>query len=148
MPTKFFDDPELQKEYEQRVEMYVSTFKSMFKNYIPEFHDSIVEELVRTEISIRRWERLIYHDQESKGIISLLENDRKHYNNLLDKMMVFLKSMEMRKTEDTRSIVDKMNKTNEKFLKIVQLFDEALSKMKKKDREAFMEKLNEILDTE
>lgn len=119
----------------------------MFKNYIPEFHDSIVEELVRTEISIRRWENLIYHDNDSRGIIALLENDRKHYNNLLDKMMVFLKSMEMRKTEDTRSIMDKINQTNEKFLRVVKLFDEALSHMKKKDKEYFMEKLNDILNT-
>lgn len=148
MPTKFFEDKKLQKEYENKVNTYVNTFKSMFKNYIPEFHDSIVEELVRTEISMRRWERMIYHDQESKAIISLLENDRKHYNSIMDKMMIFLKSLELRKSEDTHSLIDKINTINDKFLSLVKLLNEVIDNLDDKHKNDAMEKFNDIVNTE
>lgn len=148
MLKRFFEDEELQSEYEKRVKTYISTFTLLFKNYIPEFHDDIVGDLIRTQMMIERWEKMIYHDQENRGILTLIENDRKHYNQLLDKMMIFLKSMETKKAEETKSIIDKLNKINEKFLKVIELFNIVLNDVNEKNRDKYTEMLNAIINPE
>lgn len=86
---RFFDNDEVEVSYRKRVQERIKAVKKLFSH---EFNDNIhipmIEQMVRCEINIQRYDRLIANDLETPQTIELLRSERIHWNKLADNLNI------------------------------------------------------------
>lgn len=84
---RFYLDDEREIVYRKEVEKRISKLKEIFKDdYDDTLHRGMVEQMVRCEISIERYDQLISNDNEAPQTAELLKAERAHWNKLADKL--------------------------------------------------------------
>ena len=85
--TRFFLDDEREIEYRQDVKSMIEKLRMLFKDdYDDTLHRRMVEQLVRCEINIHRYDALISNDNEAPQTAELLKAERNQWNKLADKL--------------------------------------------------------------
>lgn len=108
--VRFFLDDEREIEYRQEVRDIIVKLKVLFKEeYDDILHRKTVEQLVRCEINVKRYDQLISNDNEAPQTAELLKSERNQWNKLADKLNMTIakirgdtKKMEHDFTDDFR----------------------------------------------
>ena len=91
--ARFFLDDEREIEYRTIVKERVKELKKLFKeDYNDTLHTDMVQQIVRCEIAITRYEALIANDEESQTTAEYLKAERAHWNKLAEKLHMTIKS--------------------------------------------------------
>ena len=86
---RFYLDDEREVKYRKEVELRIDELKKLFKeDYNDRLHTPMVEQMVRCEISIERYDQLISNDNEAPQTAELLKSERAQWNKLSDKLMM------------------------------------------------------------
>lgn len=87
--NRFFDDDNLEINYQKRVCERIEAVKKLFTS---EFNDNIhvpmIEQMIRCELNIQRYDRMIANDLETPQTIELLRSERLQWNKLADKLNI------------------------------------------------------------
>ena len=92
--SEFYPEEDKQKFYENRIKSVIPALEERYGSfYVPELHDELVKQMVRHEMAIERYEQDIATDDVGPNTRKSLEDERKQYNKILDKLLVDLKKM-------------------------------------------------------
>ena len=101
----FYDNPEIQKKYEERVVATIKALRDKYGDlYVPILHDDMVEQMIRHQFRIRDFEKLIDTGETTRWTHQALDAERKQYNTISDKLLVSLK--------ESKIAVDRSKKTD------------------------------------
>jgi len=86
---RFYPDDERETFYRREVEKKIAVLTTDYKaDYKPEFHDAMIEQLVRCEIMMTFFERLIATNRETETTADLLNKERSHWRNVADRLQI------------------------------------------------------------
>jgi len=89
---KPFDDDEMEQYFERLVKDKIAILEEKFPDkYEPHIHDSMVIQLVKSEILIEKYEYLLLNDAETEVIIKLIKNERDNRNFLYTNLAITFK---------------------------------------------------------
>lgn len=93
----FHDDPErgikAQNHYEKRIGELIEALELRYVGfYSAAMHDNMVFQLVRAEMMIEKLERDVWGYTTNENTSQDLNNERKHYKDILDRLMVSIES--------------------------------------------------------
>jgi len=92
--NRFFQDDIREIEYRATVAERIAELKKLFKeDYNEVLHTDMVQQIVRCEIAMHRYEMLIANDEESIEISEHLKAERSHWNKLAEKLHMTIKSI-------------------------------------------------------
>ena len=99
---RFYNDDPREIRYRRELKRRIAALKDMFKtDYKEEFHETMVIQMIRGEIMMEYYERLISNNQEESGTPSdLLNKERNHWRHLAEMLHMTLRSI----LGDTRTI--------------------------------------------
>ena len=87
--NRFYLDDEREVKYRAEVKTRVEELKKLFgDDYNDKLHATMVEQMVRCELSIERYDQLISNDNEAPQTAELLKSERAQWNKLSDKLMM------------------------------------------------------------
>lgn len=87
-------DEERQDKYIGVVLYKIKELKKAYPDsYVPELHDNIIAQLVRSNIMIMKYEMLIINHQHNKDTRKILKEERSHNSDILGKLMSHLKAV-------------------------------------------------------
>jgi len=85
--NRFYLDDDREVRFRKEVEVRISKLKELFKDdYDDTLHRKMVEQMVRCEIAIDRYDQLIQNDNEAPQTAELLKSERQQWNKLADKL--------------------------------------------------------------
>lgn len=91
---RFYQDDVREIEYRAEVKVRIEMLEKMFgSDYNSTLHDNMVEQMVRCEIAMKQYERLISNDSESANTAELLRAERTHWRQLADKLNITIRSI-------------------------------------------------------
>ena len=91
---RFYNDDVREIEYRAEVKAQIDVLVKMFGgDYNSTLHDNMVEQMVRCEMAMKRYERLISNDGETEDIAELLRAERTHWRQLADKLNITIRSI-------------------------------------------------------
>lgn len=91
---RFYKDDVREIEYRAGAVARIATLEKMFGgDYNSTLHDGMVEQMVRCEIAIEQYDRLISNDGETENIAELLRAERTHWRQLADKLNITIRSI-------------------------------------------------------
>lgn len=91
--NRFYNDDEREIQYRSIVQIRVEELKKLFNtDYNENLHTDMVEQIVRCEIAIHKYEQLIANDEESMTTSEYLKSERAHWNKLAEKLHMTIKS--------------------------------------------------------
>ena len=92
--NRFFIDDCREIEYRLEVEKRIAALKDLFgDDYKDTLHRDMVEQMVRAEINMKRYERLIANDNEAPQTSNYLIAERNHWNKVADKLNMTIRSI-------------------------------------------------------
>lgn len=92
--NRFFGDDAREIQYRRDTNTRIDKLKTVFgDDYDEVLHDDMVKQIVRCEINMRHYEKIIANDAESPVIMELLRSERNHWRNLADKLNLTIKSI-------------------------------------------------------
>jgi hypothetical protein len=127
---RFYDDDDREVEYRATVKERIEELRKLFKeDYNDTLHTDMVEQIVRCEIAIHRYEQLIANNLESDKIAEYLKSERAHWNKLAEKLHMTIKSFR----GDTKNI--KHDFSNDFKTYLAQMMDAANDEEEAKEPE-------------
>ena len=91
---RFFLDDEREVEYRLEVNKRIEALQKLFgDDYSDTLHRDMVEQMVRAEINMKRYERLISNDNEAPQTGNYLVAERNHWNKVADKLNMTIRSI-------------------------------------------------------
>lgn len=91
---RFFLDDEREAYYRKETNERIAILEEIFgEDYNDKLHRGMVEQMVRCEIAMLRYERLIANDNEAPQTCELLKSERNHWNKVAEKLNMTLKAI-------------------------------------------------------
>jgi len=92
--NRFFLDDCREVEYRLEVKKRIEALQALFgDDYKDTLHRDMVEQMVRAEINMKRYERLISNDNEAPQTSNYLIAERNHWNKVADKLNMTIRSI-------------------------------------------------------
>lgn len=113
----FFDDERevrYRREVNERIEMLVKLFSTDYNEIL---HKPMVEQMVRCEIAMLRYEQLIANDNEAPQTAELLKSERNHWTKVVDKLNLTIQKIR----GDTKNVKLDFGSDFKKYLKTMLL---------------------------
>ena len=130
--NRFFLDDGREVEYRLEVTRRIEALKKLFDDdYKDTLHRDMVEQMVRAEINMKRYERLIANDNEAPQTSNLLIAERNHWNKVADKLNMTIRSIR----GDTKNIKHDFGDDFKKYMAQV-LGDEDEEKQESKEQDS------------
>jgi len=140
----FFLDPEIQNAYLVRAEDLRTQIANLYDEYNPKFHDSMIDELARSEMLVEKWERIVANDEEeSPAIFNLLKDERVHLRRLRHDLETSLGRMrDAKRTSGGQNI--NVQVVNQQVYQLVNLLREMADLIPEEKKEAFYKELDRM----
>jgi len=91
---RFFNDDRREIQYRLDTVIRIEKLREVFgDDYDDILHNDMVEQIVRCEINMKHYEKIIANDTETPQIMELLRSERNHWRNLADKLNLTIKSI-------------------------------------------------------
>lgn len=142
--TGFFNDSDSQHAYEKRIIELKHELGKLYEEYVPLLHDNMIEELVRSEMLVKKYERMIVNDMESSPMIfRLLKDERYNLKRLRDDLEASLGKMREAKRDGGATGVN-VHIVNQQIFQLVSLLRDFAAALPEEKREKFYNELERV----
>lgn len=128
---RFFLDDEREIKYRLETNRRIEALKELFgEDYKDTLHRDMVEQMVRAEINMKRYEGLISNDNEAPQTGNYLIAERNHWNKVADKLNMTIRSIR----GDTKNIKHEFGDDFKEYMAQI-LGDDDEEKQKKEEQD-------------